>query len=38
MEAIKYVLRERWYAYEDAKRLHAKGYRPESSIESEETL
>jgi large subunit ribosomal protein L47 len=30
MKNIKHVLRERWYAYEDATRLYESGYRPEN--------
>jgi large subunit ribosomal protein L47 len=26
---IKHVLRERWYAWEDAEKLYEKGYRPQ---------
>ncbi|KAJ5753629.1 uncharacterized protein N7511_007782 [Penicillium nucicola] len=33
MKNMKHVLRERWYAYEDAKRLLEKGYVPESLSE-----
>lgn len=28
MRNIKHVLRERWYAYEDATRMYESGYRP----------
>ena len=30
MKNMKHVLRERWYAYEDATRLYESGYRPEN--------
>ncbi|KAJ5274201.1 hypothetical protein N7505_002746, partial [Penicillium chrysogenum] len=30
MRNIKHVLRERWYAWEDAKRMYKRGYRPEN--------
>ncbi|KAJ5372811.1 Ribosomal protein L47 mitochondrial [Penicillium concentricum] len=29
MKTIKHVLRERWYAWEDASRMYKRGYRPE---------
>ncbi|KAJ5640939.1 54S ribosomal protein L4 [Penicillium herquei] len=43
MHGIKHVLRERWYAYEEAQRLYAQGVRPEyetymESSEAEETV
>lgn len=30
MKNIKHVLRERWYAYEDATRMYESGYRPQN--------
>ncbi|KAJ5800766.1 uncharacterized protein N7518_002834 [Penicillium psychrosexuale] len=30
MKNIKHVLRERWYAWEDASRMYKRGYRPEN--------
>lgn len=30
MKNMKHVLRERWYAYEDAQRMFERGYRPEN--------
>lgn len=33
MRAIKHVLRERWYAWEEATRLYERGVRPESEYE-----
>ncbi|KAL2012607.1 hypothetical protein VTN00DRAFT_132 [Thermoascus crustaceus] len=35
-KGIKHVLRERWYAWEDAKRLYDSGYRPETEDSYEE--
>ncbi|KAJ6172337.1 54S ribosomal protein L4 mitochondrial Precursor [Penicillium chermesinum] len=32
MRAIKHVLRERWYAWEEAKRLYEKGVRPDAEV------
>ncbi|KAL2831904.1 54S ribosomal protein L4, mitochondrial [Aspergillus pseudoustus] len=39
-KGIQHVLRERWYAWEDARRLYKQGYRPQDANEEsiEETL
>ena len=29
-KSIKHVLRERWYAWEDAQKLYEQGYRPQN--------
>lgn len=34
-KGIKHVLRERWYAWEEASRLYAKGIRPEEIQQAE---
>ncbi|KAJ6099995.1 hypothetical protein N7467_001530 [Penicillium canescens] len=34
MKNMKHVLRERWYAYEDAKRMFESGYRPDNFTEN----
>jgi large subunit ribosomal protein L47 len=34
MKNMKHVLRERWYAYEDAKRMYESGVRPDSFTEN----
>ncbi|KAI9368262.1 MRP-L47-domain-containing protein [Aspergillus egyptiacus] len=36
-QGIKHVLRERWYAWEDARRLYEKGYRPQDEEEAVES-
>lgn len=37
MQSIKHVLRERWYAWEDAQRMYKQGARPEYESYMEET-